>query len=222
MLLGIVGFIGTGKGTAGDILIRNHSFQSDSFAKSLKDAASMIFGWDRALLEGDTPESRHWREQPDRYWSAKLDKKAFTPRLALQWLGTDACRQIFGDAIWTSSVERRWLEAGKPDTVITDCRFPNEIAMIRDNGGKVIRVQRGSEPAWYQLMLFHNKGYSSEEDLKQINQMRVAGTIPHESETAWIGCQIDEAFVNEGTIEDFEKKLAGYIGGPHQPSLGLE
>ncbi len=222
MLIGVVGFIGAGKGTAGDILVANHFYETESFAKALKDAAAAIFSWDREMLEGDTKESRFWREKTDRFWSEKLEVKKFTPRLALQWLGTEAGRNVFGQELWTSGVEKRWKEAGTKDTVITDCRFPNEIEMIHRNGGKVVRIKRGPDPVWYQMMLFHNKGYSDEDDLKNIDQMRVVGELPHESETAWIGCPIDEIFLNEGTLEEFELLIASYVGGTYQPSLGLE
>jgi hypothetical protein len=43
-----------------------------SFACSLKDTASVMFGWDRDLLEGDTVESRKFREQKDEFWSDKF------------------------------------------------------------------------------------------------------------------------------------------------------
>lgn len=221
MILGVVGFMESGKGSIGEILIRNHNFETDSFAKSLKDAAAAIFGWDRAMLEGDTDESRFWREQRDRFWSEKLGIKDFTPRLALQWLGTEAGRKVFGEPLWVSTVERRWLNAGKPNTVITDCRFPNEINMIRDLGGKVIRVKRGPEPAWYQSILFYNKGYADEEDIRQIERLRVTGNIPHESETAWIGTDVDEVINNDGTLEELEEKIDAFVGGLRQFSLNL-
>jgi len=207
MLVGVVGFIGSGKGTVGEFLIKNHNFVTDSFAKSLKDAASAIFGWDREMLEGATDKARFEREQRDRYWSEKLDIKDFSPRVGLQLLGTEAGRNIFGDNIWIAGVEKRWLDADKPDTVITDCRFPNEIELIRKLGGCVLRVSRGPEPDWYQDMLFFNKGLCDEDDLRMIRQQKATKSIPHESETAWIGCDFDENISNDGKIEDLEKKV---------------
>ena len=68
MLIGLVGLIGSGKDTVAEQLVKQHNFKRDSFAKSLKDATANIFGWDRALLEGHSKESREWREQPDRFW----------------------------------------------------------------------------------------------------------------------------------------------------------
>lgn len=221
MLIGIVGFAGSGKGTVGKVLARNHKFVADSFAGPVKDAVSVIFGWDRELLEGDIPVSRLFRERPDKFWSKALDDKKFTPRKAMQLLGTEGGRHVFGDSIWISSLVKRWQDAGKPDTIITDCRFMNEVDAIRELGGKVIRIQRGPEPSWYQTILFHNKGFSDDDEVEQIKQLRVLGNIPHESETDWIGCQIDELFKNEDTVEDLEKRIGEYIGGTYQLSLGV-
>lgn len=224
MLVGVVGFIGSGKGTIGDYLVNKHDFVTDSFAKSLKDAAAAIFGWDREMLEGDTPGSRFEREQADRFWSNKLDIKNFSPRKGLQLLGTEGGRHIFGEDIWITGVEKRWIDAGNPSTVITDCRFPNEIALIKNSGGYVIRVARGPEPHWYQQMLFFNKGMCDDEDLKEINQMKATGTIPHDTETAWIGCDFDELIDNNGELEDFELKIedvAGRILGIQQNQFNL-
>ena len=83
MLIGLVGLSGSGKDTVADFLVKDHGFKRDSFAKSLKDAVSAIFGWDRQLLEGATQESRMWRERIDPYWSNKLNRTV-TPRYVLQ------------------------------------------------------------------------------------------------------------------------------------------
>ena len=72
MIIGLIGFIGSGKGTAADILVKNHYFNKLSFADAVKDATSAIFGWPRHLLEGDTDESRAWREQKDERWSERV------------------------------------------------------------------------------------------------------------------------------------------------------
>ena len=82
MLIGVVGLIGSGKGTVSDRLVEQHGYQKDSFAKSLKDAVAAMFNWDRNLLEGDTDASRQWREQPDAFWSEKFGKPT-TPRWVL-------------------------------------------------------------------------------------------------------------------------------------------
>ncbi len=74
MLIGIVGLISSGKDTVAERLVQEHNFKKDSFAKSLKDAVSSMFNWDREMLEGKTAESREWRERPDAFWSKKFNK----------------------------------------------------------------------------------------------------------------------------------------------------
>lgn len=207
MLVGLVGFAGSGKNAIGDILVRNHDFASDSFAKSLKDATAAIFGWDRALLEGDTPQSRHWRDQTDGFWAKKLGIKNFTPRMALQLHGTECCRHVFGEDLWIHTVVRRWENAGKLNTVISDCRFPNEIKAIRNLGGKVYRVDRGPLPPWYQLVLWVNKGMADEDDINELEQMRACGSVPHVSETAWIGEPVDDDIKNDESLGELELKI---------------
>jgi hypothetical protein len=94
MLIGLVGLIGSGKDTVAERLVSHHGFRRDSFARSLKDAVSSIFGWDRNLVEGNTKESRAWREQPDAFWSEKFGREV-TPRWVLQYFGTEVCRGNF-------------------------------------------------------------------------------------------------------------------------------
>ena len=67
-IIGIAGLIGSGKDTVANHLINNHNFTSVKFADKLKDGVAAIFEWPRDLLEGDTDESREWRETPDPFW----------------------------------------------------------------------------------------------------------------------------------------------------------
>ena len=54
MIIGICGFIGSGKDTIADYLVNLHHFRRESFANTLKDAVAQVFGWDRTMLEGRT------------------------------------------------------------------------------------------------------------------------------------------------------------------------
>ena len=98
MIIGISGLIGSGKDTVANFLIEK-GFVKGSFADSLKDSVSAIFGWDRIMLQGDTVESRDWRETVDDWWSIKLGEPT-TPRSVLQKFGTDVCRNHFHSDIW--------------------------------------------------------------------------------------------------------------------------
>ena len=85
-VIGICGLIGSGKGTVADQLVEQN-YKKISFADKLKDGVSTIFGWDRLLLEGDTRESREWREVPDEFWTKELGKD-ITPRLVMDLMIT--------------------------------------------------------------------------------------------------------------------------------------
>ena len=109
MIIGICGFAGSGKNTAADYLVDRYKFKQQSYAASLKDAASSIFNWDRNLLEGKTNESREWRETVDTWWAARLGWPDLTPRKVLQQFGTNVCRDHFHQDIWVSSLENKLL-----------------------------------------------------------------------------------------------------------------
>jgi hypothetical protein len=194
MIIGVCGLIGAGKDTIADYLVNLHQFRRESFANSLKDAISGVFGWDRELLEGRTKHSRAWREQVDPWWSQRLGIAELTPRWVLQHWGTEVCRQGFHDDIWIASVENK-LRTTTDDIVISDCRFPNEIAAIKNAGGTVIRVVRGPEPEWYAWALNANRGEVANFSWSTSKaKLEKAGI--HASETAWIGTQFDAVIDN--------------------------
>jgi len=188
MIVGLVGFIGAGKGTIADLLVERHNFIKESYANSLKDACSIIFGWNREMLEGSTPESRAWRETKDEWWSKKLGRE-FSPRLALQLMGTEAGRDVFHPDLWVHTVMRRCEQFPELNYVIADVRFPNEIEAIRDSGGRVIRVRRGDDPEWFALARESNLQNKPE-------LMRNAYPDVHYSEWAWIGSHYDVVMDN--------------------------
>ena len=97
-LIGIMGLKGSGKDTVAKML--PVEWKRMAFAETLKDIVSILFGWDRNLVEGNTEYSRKWREEVSTFWSKELDIKNFTPRLALQTLGTDVFRDHFNQDIW--------------------------------------------------------------------------------------------------------------------------
>jgi len=216
MIIGFVGFIGSGKDTAADYLVNFHHFRRDSFANSLKDAISYVFGWDRILMEGKTKESREWREQIDQWWAERLNIPHLTPRWIMQYWGTEVCRQGFHDDIWIASLENR-VRKTKDNIVISDVRFPNEIRAIHRAGGKVIRVKRGPEPEWYQDAVNVNKGPTNMS--WTISKSRLEELKIHASETSWIGLDIDHTIENDGSIDDLFRSLELVIKNQEQDHL---
>ncbi len=194
MIIGICGFIGSGKDTVADYLVNFHEFRRESFASTLKDAVSSVFGWDRTMLEGRTKEAREWREQVEPWWAARLDMPTLTPRWVLQYWGTEVCRKAFHDDIWIASLENK-IRTSKDHVVISDCRFPNEILSIRNAGGQILWVQRGELPDWYDVAIDANRGMNI-----AINELRMRKI--HASETAWVGTEFDAVLDNNGTIDE--------------------
>ena len=198
MILTICGFKGSGKDTIGDYLIQHHGFKRFHFGSAVKDVCSIIFGWSRHLLEGDSIESRKFRETEDKWWSDKLGFK-LTPRIAFQKIGTDVFRNNFHQDIWTLIIEKKIREFQKihktSNIVITDCRFKNELQMLRSYGTKVIAVYRNI-PEW---MIQYKMGKSS-----------IPDNI-HVSEYEWIKMDFDFEVNNNSSYEDLYKNIESYV-----------
>jgi hypothetical protein len=182
MIVGLVGAAGSGKSTVALRLATHHGFVLESFAAPLKDAVAATFGWRRDLLEGDTPESRAWREQVDTWWSVRLAMPALTPRFVLQNIGTEVMRNAFHDDIWLASLQRR-LHGVNGNVVVSDVRMPNEAAAITDAGGVLIRVERPG-----------------------------TGAGSHATETEASKIAVDAVLVNDGSFEQLYERLLGMEG----------
>jgi hypothetical protein len=203
MIIGIAGFIGSGKDTIADYLIRFKGFRRMSYAEPLKDAVSAIFGWDRELLEGNTSYGREWRDQVDTWWSERLNIENLTQRLVLQQWGTEVGRRAFHDDIWIASVENKLITA-KDNIVISDCRFPNELKSIKRMGGLTIRVSRGDNPIWYESAIAYNIG--NKESLDTLKKHHV-----HASEYSSVGLDYDYYIENNSTVDELHRKIDSVI-----------
>lgn len=194
-IVAINGTIGSGKDTFSQVFI-DGGFHRMSFAKTLKDAVSVIFGWDRTMLEGHTTEARLERETVDEYWSSKLGLDV-TPRWVLQNFGTDVVRKHFHDNIWVFSLENHMRQI-ESNIIVTDCRFPNELKMLRENNATIIEVQRNT-PSWYSSAYAYNVLH----DMNRHIDVPEALADIHSSEWAWIGRNEPRQIVqNDSTIED--------------------
>lgn len=198
MIIGICGLIGAGKDTAADYLVNFHEFRRDSFASTLKDAVAHIFGWDRDLLEGRTKAAREWREQVDHWWANRLGIPHLTPRWVLQYWGTDLCRNHFHNDIWIASLENK-LRKTNDHTVISDCRFLNEIDAIHKAGGRVIRIRRDQDPEWFEFAKRHPEKMST--DYPNV----------HPSEYSWASTEFDLIIENTGSIDELYTQLKNLV-----------
>jgi hypothetical protein len=208
MIIGVTGFIGSGKDTVADYLCTFHGFKRVSFAASLKDAVSSVFGWDRELLEGSTKTSREWREQKDVWWSERLGMD-ITPRWVLQYWGTEVCRNGFHKDIWVASVENK-LRQTKDNIVITDCRFSNEVNSLKNVGGITMRVERGEQPEWYDAAVSYNKGEMGNMSWS-ISKLKLDQQRVHASEYSSVGLNYDYYIDNNGTIDDLHQRIKSIV-----------
>lgn len=177
MIIGLCGLQGSGKDTVADYLVKNLNFTKMSFADPVKSITSIIFDWDRKLLEGDTCQSREFREKKDEWWSQTLNEN-ITPRKMLQYIGTDLFRHNFNSDIWVKILEKKILN-NKSNIVISDCRFPNEIKMLKKNGAIIIRIIR---------------------EQKNLSNL-------HESDLALINEKYDIKINNTGTKQELYSKI---------------
>jgi hypothetical protein len=212
MIIGVVGLIGAGKDTVADYLVNIHQFRRESFANTLKDAVSSVFGWDRELLEGRTKQSRAWREQVDPWWAERLGMLDLTPRWILQYWGTEVVRRGFHDDTWIASLENK-LRKTTDDVVISDCRFPNEISAIKRAGGIVVRVHRGPDPEWYRFAELVNRGPDRNLEWSWAKTQLDSFAI-HASETAWIGTHFDAVIDNNLTMDHLYSQINDLVQDP--------
>ena len=204
-IIALTGCAGSGKDTTANYIIKNYdNWEKGSFAGTLKDAVSAIFGWDRKMLAGDTPEDREIRETKDEYWSEKFGYDV-TPRIILQKFGTDCLRNYLHKNIWVDSLEKKIKDTNK-NIIITDCRFKNEIEMLKKLGATFIRVTRDTLPEWFEKVAELNK--------KGYNIAGITNLVPevkdiHISELDWIGYDNPDFIINakSGDFEGIYKQI---------------
>jgi hypothetical protein len=127
----------------------------------------------------------------------------------LQNWGTEVCRKGFHDDIWIASLENK-LRNAADNVVISDCRFPNEIASIRNAGGLVIRTKRGPDPEWFKSAAIVNLGPTR--NLSWASNKAVMDNYKiHASETAWVGTQFDAELNNDGSIDDLYAQVKNLV-----------
>jgi hypothetical protein len=137
MIIGIGHKKRRGKDSAANRLVDKHKFIRISWADSLKDAARIIFHFDDEQLFGTK------KELVDSRWG-------FSPRWALQALGTEACRNNIDDNIWIKSawlrIEDILKKHPKSNFVIPDVRFENEANFLLEKGAVLWRIDRDIPP----------------------------------------------------------------------------
>lgn len=207
MIIGFTGLIGAGKDTAAGFIHQiDTTYKIKSFADRLKDMTAALFGWDRAALQGDTPESRAWREEKDASLSL-LFNKTITPRNQLQHLGF-CMKTVLHPDVWALFLKDEIMRKNLKNVLITDVRSRGEIEMIRSLGGLIIRVQRGPLPDWFPVAERFNTLYPAADALPESDSPFAILQKVHPTEWKWAGIDApDHIFYNDSTLDTFQKQV---------------
>lgn len=203
LIIALSGFSGCGKDTVADYLVKSHRFKKVSFASHLKDVLSLLFGWERDLLEGSSKESRVWRETPDRFWSQELGYPV-VPKQMLQYFATDIIRTHLHKDFWALSLKKQ-IKNLNSSIVISDLRFENEYQIIKDMGGIIWRVKKQEDPSWFleaKEFLKNNSNPNSEEICKMQDKFQT-----HFSEWSWSSLPFSATIKNDSSVENLYQKV---------------
>lgn len=176
-VIAFTGEKGSGKDTAFKA-IEAPGIKNIKFADALKDMVRVLLQMRMVdsntiyrMLEGDL------KEIP----SPALDGR--TPRHVMQTLGTEWGRDMIHPDLWINTAKARikyHVNQGRR-VVVTDARFPNEVAMLQEAfSARVINISRDSDSA---------------------------GSDSHVSETGIKSLPFDVKLLNNGSVEEFADKV---------------
>lgn len=164
-ILGLCGFAGSGKDTAADLLVTHAGFRKLAFGDALKAELCEAFA-----VEASTFTLREWKATPmDALAFRRCTDPAYvahalahvaagrrvdvaeelaaprSPRQTMQLWGTQYRRAQNRD-YWArqvrSTIAYHVRELGARRWVLTDCRFENEVSMVRALGGRLWQIKR--------------------------------------------------------------------------------
>lgn len=160
--IGLVGRKGSGKDTVGEYLIQEQGFKRFAFADELKYIVRRLFGYTRGEIE----------QKPEHV------------RKTLQSFATEGFRSLYPN-IWSTYLLNNLhnyqtvFPVRYSSVVVTDVRFPNEAAVLRDDWFTIVKVLRDTG---------HTDSHVSEESVDQV--------VP------------DYVIDNNGTVEDLHREVA--------------
>jgi len=152
MLIGLSGKAGSGKDTLAAYLAKEKDFIAIAYADPVKKGLQAMFNLEHKWLH-DTDAKEE--DIPD---------LGVSGRVLMQTLGTEWGRNLLDEDIWVNIVRRKIMALDSFDIVVTDVRFDNEAALIKEMGGILIEVRRDFKPAVGILGHASEKGLTKEHD----------------------------------------------------------
>lgn len=150
-IIGISGKKRAGKDTAAKYLATK-GYEVRAFATPLKAALLAL----NPLVEITETDTQNADDSLDFYFGHgyfrvadivskvgyEVAKEIAEVRRLLQYLGTEAGRDIHGENLWVGAFNKAWEEDEFLPAVVSDVRFPNEAEYIRSRGGIVINITK--------------------------------------------------------------------------------
>lgn len=133
-IIGLVGYARSGKNAAAEALVED-GWSQVAIADSIRES---LLALDPEIHTRYGVCKLSVLVSEDGWEAAKAEPNV---REMLQRIGMDASRNIHGEDCWIKLAKRK-IDAANCPVVVTDVRFPNEAAAIREWGGKVIRITR--------------------------------------------------------------------------------
>lgn len=140
MIVGLSGLKGSGKSTIAKYLCEHHNFVEFSFAAPIKRGIMEMLDLSEHQVLVD-------KEVPDAFWGV-------TPRKLMQVIGTELMRTHLPSLVpemknvWIRLMEKKIQACSVgQNIVISDCRFLDEAAFIRNHQGILLRVHRAHQRA---------------------------------------------------------------------------
>lgn len=119
IIIGLLGPAGAGKSSIAKYLVEHYGAKVYSLAGPLKEIAKRTLDFSDEQLYG----TQEQKEAID-------PRYGFSCRSFLQRLGTEGCRAVLGDDVWTKACLDKIERERPPVAVIDDVRFKNEAALI--------------------------------------------------------------------------------------------
>ena len=148
----------SGKDTAASFLIKQFGFKSIAYADKMKKAVAKLYGWDLDSLydpikkEETLPKAVIWGIVEAVLLEDILglpeyslgDSGTMFPsrRVAMQYIGTEVLR-AYDKNFHVNSVIEEVKANPNNNYVISDCRFPNELNVVRELHGTTVYIDRG-------------------------------------------------------------------------------
>jgi hypothetical protein len=130
MLIALTGRARSGKDTAGQFFCSTYGFTQYAFADPIRAGLRAALG----LTDW------HFNEGKE----IVIPEYGKSPRQLMQLFGTDFGRKMVHPDVWFVPAEE--IVRSTKNLVITDCRFDNEAAWVREHCGYVIRITRDNAP----------------------------------------------------------------------------